>query len=180
LDGGRGSKIKENFPMDFYVDPTPPARKRQKGVTLLDKWLLLNMIVEDPKLSPVDKLTAFALLSFFRNSDGLCCPHVSTIAKAICKSERTVNDALTALRKRGWVRIRRRRSSSLYVFTVPRDAQVLAGLDVQVLADLNTGTSTRGKPASEVKGLSTYSESEVGHMATVTFLADHRAKRGTA
>lgn len=176
--------------MEFYVDPTPPACKGQKGVTLLDKWIYFAAIVADPELGNTDKLTAFSLLSFLNNRSGLCCPHVATIAKGICAHERTVKRSLANLRKRGWLLVRRRRSSPLYTFAVPPEMPNLAPLDVPNLAPLNTGTSTRGKSAKKGTGLSTYSEQEVRHrgistcseqaerhMATVTVLADHRPKK---
>jgi Helix-turn-helix domain len=75
--------------------------------TLLERWLLIQALNADPKLSASAKSVALALMGFVNSKTGECFPPFEKIAARCHVSKRTVARATRELERRGWVRIKR-------------------------------------------------------------------------
>jgi len=76
-------------------------------VNLLQKWELLQAIIQDPELPATSKLVAARLLDHHNNKTGQCNPSYTTLARGTGLGRRSVIDAVGPLEKRDWMAMQR-------------------------------------------------------------------------
>ena len=74
-------------------------------------------ILKDKRLTPIDRLVYFSLVSFMSSKDGKCYPRYSTIKRDLGISKASINRSVKHLAKLKLITVKRLSSTNLYLLT---------------------------------------------------------------
>ena len=74
-------------------------------------------ILKDKRLTPIDRLVYFSLVSFMSSKDGKCYPRYATIKRDLGISKASINRSIKHLAKLKLVTVKRLSSTNLYLLT---------------------------------------------------------------
>ena len=74
-------------------------------------------ILKDKRLTPIDRLVYFSLVSFMSSKDGKCYPRYATIKRDLGISKASINRSVKHLAKLKLITVKRLSSTNLYLLT---------------------------------------------------------------
>ena len=74
-------------------------------------------ILKDKRLTPIDRLVYFSLVSFMSSKDGKCYPRYATIKRDLGVSKASINRSIKHLAKLKLITVKRLSSTNLYLLT---------------------------------------------------------------
>ena len=74
-------------------------------------------ILKDKRLTPIDRLVYFSLVSFMSSKDGKCYPRYATIKRDLGISKASINRSIKHLAKLKLITVKRLSSTNLYLLT---------------------------------------------------------------
>ena len=74
-------------------------------------------ILKDKRLTPIDRLVYFSLVSFMSSKDGKCFPRYSTIKRDLGISKASINRSIKHLAKLKLITVKRLSSTNLYLLS---------------------------------------------------------------
>ena len=88
-------------------------------------------ILKDKRLTPIDRLVYFSLVSFMSSKDGKCYPRYATIKRDLGISKASINRSVKHLAKLKLITVKRLSSTNLYLLTQQVELEIILNIGIR-------------------------------------------------